>query len=297
LDIKQIQDIVTCELPYATGKMVFFRNAAAWGLSVLSILLIFRPFGISDDNISRLLTTVGGFGIITFLVIYVNNVTLKDRLYYLFNKKWYLHYELLYTLIFLPQICLGNFIFSSLVIHEFQFSIAGFLEISFYTVVLLLPIVLVKSIVTVAIQYNKEIVMLNTKIDYYTELTSTNKIVPEKNDSIELLFENEALTLPRAGIILFSAWGNYIRILVHRNNNAFEIVKRGRIKNVEDQLQPYLEFYQCHRSYIVNIEQIHSINGNAKKSEIMLRYTEKKIPVARTCYKTIKDHLDKISFC
>jgi len=66
---------------------------------------------------------------------------------------------------------------------------------------------------------------------------------------------------------------------------------RSTIKQMEEQLKDHQSFIRCHRAYIVNMNQITNIEGNAQGYKLRLRKTDKDIPVSRTYIQALKDRI------
>ncbi len=273
-------DIINIDLKYNPKKSVNLFETATLGLSVFLVLFFFRPFGMSDENMLSHLFISLGYGFITFILFFANFLFVKKKLYNAFDKKWIIYYELLLFIIILPQICILNFIYSGMV-NILEFSIIDFLRISLYTSSLLIIIFLIKNAITISFRYHIEINKLNTKLEYYNEIENLKRIPLNSPNSIKLHFDNEVLNLQLNKIVVITAWGNYIKIMIDTDNSAIELIKRGKIKDAWDQLCNYPEFYKCHRSYIANINYVKKIIGNSKKSDLILHVNESKIPIAR----------------
>ena len=70
---------------------------------------------------------------------------------------------------------------------------------------------------------------------------------------------------------------------------------RGRIKNMEEALMHYPEFFRCHRSFIVNLKFVESTRGNSQGLSIRLFAENNRLPVARSNIKQLKLRLEKVS--
>ena len=63
------------------------------------------------------------------------------------------------------------------------------------------------------------------------------------------------------------------------------------IKQIEEQLKNYGFFVRCHRAYIINMNHIDSIEGNAKGYKLQLLNVSKEIPVSRTYIQVLKERI------
>lgn len=60
---------------------------------------------------------------------------------------------------------------------------------------------------------------------------------------------------------------------------------RNTLKNMEDQLLDIHSIMRVHKAFIVNLDQIQEINGNAQGYQLTMGDEKIKIPVSRTYMK------------
>ena len=117
----------------------------------------------------------------------------------------------------------------------------------------------------------------------------------EADDNIELTLrgvnKGESVLSSSDNILYIKAEDNYV--IIHLREAEDKIGKhmiRCTMKDLFAQLPPH-KFYQCHRSYIVNINRAITLNGNKNSSSLSLRDCEKQVPVARSKYDYLKSLL------
>ena len=116
-------------------------------------------------------------------------------------------------------------------------------------------------------------------------------IIPIPQNTIIITGENknEILKLEKKELLYINAIENYIEIFfVDTGKNLLSKTFRQTLSNVHQQL-PFLE--KCHRSYLVNINNIKEIQGNSQGAKISFQHVEKKIPLSKTLYKSTKSRL------
>ncbi len=74
---------------------------------------------------------------------------------------------------------------------------------------------------------------------------------------------------------------NYIDIVTFSSDNLNKRLIRMTLKDLEDQLQPFSFVFRTHRSYLVNLNAIASITGNAQGYQLVLKKGSVTIPVSR----------------
>lgn len=114
------------------------------------------------------------------------------------------------------------------------------------------------------------------------EKTDTEKITlsGETKDSVHLHPED---------ILYMEVSGNYVDICYKEEEKEKHKLLRSTIKQMEEEMQAFNYFVRCHRAYIVNINQIRNISGNAQGYRLSLVCTTREIPVSRTYLKNLKD--------
>ncbi|MBB6502039.1 LytR/AlgR family response regulator transcription factor [Pedobacter cryoconitis] len=86
----------------------------------------------------------------------------------------------------------------------------------------------------------------------------------------------------KANDLLFAkAEGNYISLTTVKDGFLKTELKRISLKQLETQLTVYPNLLRCHRSYILNIQQVVKISGNSQGYLISFNNTEDKVPVSR----------------
>ncbi len=103
----------------------------------------------------------------------------------------------------------------------------------------------------------------------------------DPSETIQLQLENKPVTFKRSDLRYVSSEGNYIALHFMTAEKNTSKLYRGRMKEIEEALSKYPEFFRCHRSFLVNLDTIESSHGNSQGLFIKLFDTAIKIPVAR----------------
>ncbi len=88
-------------------------------------------------------------------------------------------------------------------------------------------------------------------------------------------------------LIFLRALENYVAIYYLSNHHLAKYLIRNTLKNIEKQLSKHKTIARCHKSYIVNLNRVQDIQGNAKGYKLTLDFVPEKIPVSRTWYSNI----------
>lgn len=270
------------------GNRNMIINSLLMGVTIFVVLFVARPFGISDDDLTFLFISSAGFGAIVFVTFFINEISIKKYFSKRNGNRWSIPNELLYLAGITFQVSCFNFFYSSLLLRIFSFTFRGYLEIAGYTTILLLPVAFVGILIATLAGYYKKLIVFQTKNEYLVEITRMQQARNNAAETINLFLENEELPFERAKLILVSSLGNYLRIVVESSQGPVEIIKRATLKDMEEQLLPYREFFRCHRSTIVNIKYITTIKGTSKRSKAILCSSGIEVAIARNQIRSLK---------
>lgn len=103
--------------------------------------------------------------------------------------------------------------------------------------------------------------------------------------------KKESLTIKPTDILYMEASGNYVNIHYFQDNKVTSKLLRTTIKQIEEEIQDQPGFFRCHRAFIININQITKVSGNAQGYKLAFSGTTDEVPVSRTYLKALKDIL------
>ena len=63
---------------------------------------------------------------------------------------------------------------------------------------------------------------------------------------------------------------------------------RTTLKKMEDALAEHSQFFRCHRTYLVNLEKVQRVSGNAQGYRLHLEALEETVPVSRNLNEVIQ---------
>lgn len=99
--------------------------------------------------------------------------------------------------------------------------------------------------------------------------------------SIKTQLKQDNFVLDVKEFIFAKAEGNYVELHLNSPHGPQKLVKRISLKQLEKQLLPVPYIVRTHRSFLVNINYIHAINGNAQGYTLDLRDCNEQISVSR----------------
>ncbi|MEO0573698.1 MAG: LytTR family DNA-binding domain-containing protein [Bacteroidota bacterium] len=123
----------------------------------------------------------------------------------------------------------------------------------------------------------KTLNMLLLKKGWAGELPKDHQIMVQldSNDG------NENLELKISDILFLKGAHNYVEVYYFSNNQLKRSLLRNTLKSLFKDVERFESFVFCHRSYIINIQQVASINGNSRGYKVLLKGYDEFIPVSR----------------
>ncbi|MFK8039281.1 MAG: LytTR family DNA-binding domain-containing protein [Crocinitomicaceae bacterium] len=237
----------------------------------LSMLIIFlEPFNTNEYESDNRTVSLLGFGVLLSAVFFIQSI-IENYWYKRVNKTWSISYEILSTVIFFTFSGSIIFLYNHCVINDLDYSLKSHWWYYSHIVLAMIPIV--------------------APILIYLRQKFGERIVPVAPDTIIIQGENknEKLELLKSELLWIKSVENYIEInFISPDKKLHSKTFRQTLSNVHKQLS-FLE--KCHRSYLVNLRNIEEIQGNSQSAKISLLYVNKKIPLSKTLYKSVKSKM------
>ena len=138
------------------------------------------------------------------------------------------------------------------------------------------------------------ILPLNLERLLYKHLSVLKKLPSPKSEEqkselihIETPIPTEKFDLNLKHFLFSKVEGNYLEVFVSSSGGFDKYLKRMTLKELETQLSAFPCVLKVHRSYVVNLNAITSISGNAQGYELELNnYSSGVIPVSRSKIQT-----------
>ncbi|NNE15325.1 MAG: LytTR family transcriptional regulator [Saprospiraceae bacterium] len=263
------------------------------GVFIAAFCVLFRPFGLDRLRISHQL----GYGIVSFLVccffIVFLPMIFKRQLR---NKGWKIYKEILWVLLITISLTIANYFYSGFAFDQgYSFDVNSFLLVLFYTsLVAIIPaitIILYKKLVVL-----KKVLKDTEVLDARLNSINSEALLESGSELIHLKsrLKNDDLKLSSQQFLVSASSGNYVEIYYCLNGQIEKKLLRNNISEIEKQLNDHERIMRCHRSFIVNLDQIEHIQGNLQGYQLQLHEFEKRIPVSRSYTKKIKNSILKI---
>jgi hypothetical protein len=272
--------------PLEQNKKIILARLLSFSVLVYFILVVFQPFGLKDHHGIDLLIYSGGFVLCGFIYLSFHYFVVES---FFLESKWNLAREILNNLFITIIIGFINAVYYSLYEGDIL-SLEIILVFLFYTLVIgIFPL-------TIFIMVRQ-----NRLLKYYLKQAEKINIVKDyKNKSqeadckVELKSINpeKKYNINCSDLILLSARDNYILLHYMIDGQLQKELIRNTMKHCSAELEEFTMFFRCHRSFIVNLDKIESIDGNAQGLKLKLKSVDDKIPVSRHL---IKEFSSKMS--
>jgi len=259
------------------------------GLFVIFFLFLFNPF-YNSEYFSVQVFKMLAYGLITFTVLTFFNIVTPLVFKDFFElENWNIWKTILFELGKLITIGISNGLFA------FYFDNPSNNDNFPYFQVLVLYRTLIISIIPIILL----IFWLERK--FYKKyiriaLTAENKLHNAKselsNDSSNLeYFESDSQKILLNTIYFIKSDGNYSTFYFDKNGSNCKTLIRTTLKEIEEQIG-LKSIVRCHKSYIVNLEKVSRVAGNARGYLFYIDKLNQSIPVSRNFSKSVLERLN-----
>ncbi|MBO4306704.1 MAG: LytTR family transcriptional regulator [Bacteroidales bacterium] len=256
-------------------------NPAKEGLltavTVFLLLFFLQPFGINGYNGNKFVVCLA-FGLVTFICCLVLDyfiaVPLQRNV-----KTWKIWHQALTVFVEIFIIGLFNFLTACILFH-YPMELTACLEMLYFTIIIGL-------IITV----------LSTSLDYHRYMRKQLGALLGKNtqeqEGIAVTFRDHRVRGNDLSLYL----NDLLYIEAQKNNVAVFFVHDGELNRTEiqstlasilDSLKEYPNIFQCHRSFVVNLNSITSAKGNSNGYTLELGGGLATVPVSRSFVSKLK---------
>lgn len=286
-----MSSFLTRPFPFTEDIKKRFLFALGIALFVMTFLYIFRPFGMGNINLNLLLVA-SGYGAVTLFVTMLTNFVALKLFPKNFNEgSWTVLKEIIYIQIVILIVAAGNLLFTSWLGYA-ELSFKMFFNSELVTLaVAVLPItilillkqnILLKRTLKAAQHISKNLYLkerLSTKTGEFVTITAENT--------------KDNLVLEVSCIYFIKSADNYVEVYYAHNNEVAKKLLRTTMRSVQSNLKRFSQFYRCHRAYIVNLEKVKKVTGNAQGYRLILENVEQQILVSRSMNQEISLRLSR----
>jgi len=272
--------------PFNASKKRALFTALSFGLFIFLFLFLFQPFGLTNYSSPTKVLELAGYGLVTALLLFLN-VLLFSSMFpkWYSEKKWTVGKNILFTVWILFLIGFGNLLYSN-ALNFVRFNFNAFIFYQGVTILIGLIPISISTLIVYNKNLSKAIKAANElNLNYPKKTPSPDEnwfVVPSKNKS-------EQLKLDLTNTLAFRAEENYIEIFWLKDNQIKKDVIRNTLKELSEHLKEFSFIQKCHRSYLVNTNQINSVSGNAQGLVLLLHNQPNfEVPVSRSYVSKLK---------
>jgi hypothetical protein len=288
--------------PYNGSWKYQLKTALGFGAFILVFLLVFKPFGLINFPVNQLILVCTTYGFITFGCIFSTLIILPLFFPSFFREdNWTTGKQILHITGVVILVGLVNYLVSPLLVDS-GYSLRDLLWFQGITLaVALLPVIfftlltqnsLLKKFEQQAAELEKK---LQEKLNPGKKEELPSSLPGKKNEVsvIELTgdYHGEKIVLPPEELYFIVAANNYVKVFFIKKEKISYSVIRMTMKKVEEALVAWPGFFRCHRAYIVNLDKVQHVEGNAQGYRIRLAGVEEPIPVSRNLNSEFSDKL------
>lgn len=266
-------------------------RAFGFGLFVFVFLYLFEPFGLSGTG-TFYLSFLLGYGAITTGIMLVLNVALPLIFKSFFDEsRWTTGREIVHTTLNVVSIGVANYVYTY-TMTSFTAGTSGLLW--FIGITFLVGLFPGTVVVLLKERHDRQRFASDSE-RLSNQLTSEQKENPADSDAVITLpsfnRSEDDLTISKSTLRLICSADNYVEVFFMEKKTLRKVVLRSTLKEMEDVLSPYPSFFRCHKSYLVNLDAVRRISGNAQGYKLHVNDLENPVPVSRSYNELIRERL------
>ena len=267
-------------LPYPLLQSTKYKwlFALLSGIFVYVFLLVFEPYGAGRLTTYKYLF-LAGFGISVFFGVCVTYFILPKLFPVFFHpEKWTIAKEILL------QFCCILIISAFNSLHNYNWWRDIDLYQNFF--IFLKITISIGIFPIIGLIFFKERILSKRNIERAQLLS--NQLTPAAlEETITVRIQEESANAPPivmqlTEFVYAQSEGNYVTIYHLYDSALVHKLIRLSLKQLEIQLENLSQIKRCHRSYLINMQHITSIDGNARSLTIQLDKVATPIPVSRS---------------
>lgn len=285
---------LTQPYPFSAEPNAVWRESLFGGLFVLFFLFIFQPFGLSYPSGHSLewLQVCAEYGSVTFVVSMIWGSVIR-RLPQVFSEAtWTVWKEIVSTLVFVSLIATANLLYTA---WRYDMSLTwgrfwAWQLLTWGVGIFPTAIGIFLKQMRLLRRYTAGAAVLSQQI----EDQHKDPPAPVVAQPVMLSGDNqgEQLLLLPDQIRYLSAADNYVQVYFLENGVLKNRILRSTMKKMEDVLVAYPNFFRCHRTYLVNLDQVRHVSGNAQGYRLHLEGVEEPVPVSRNLNEVILERFN-----
>jgi Response regulator of the LytR/AlgR family len=256
---------------------------------VTFFLFFFKPFGTKIEPGQELgyLAVCSAFGAVTLVITLMVNGLCALLPQVFAEEKWVLWKEIAFNLFFIGCVGFGNLLLAHFM-WEVPINGRTFWVWQGFTLAIgIFPTVIGALLTEMRLgkKYVEEAAMLHPHPVH--DITGKPLSLAGEN-------QNERLALEAGQLAYVAAQDNYVQVFYWENGALKSPMLRATLRRIEEQLAEYPMFFRCHRTFLVNFDQVEKISGNAQGYRLHLENIAETIPVSRNLNGEVKKRIGAV---
>jgi len=211
------------------------------------------------------------FGFATFAGACLNTAILAFILPKKLENNWSVRHEIMLYALHFFTISVFNYLLAAYLLRFTEsFSVWPFLSVVSSTLLVgLIPVSIH------VLQQQKKLYQNNYELAAQLNQKLLEGDSKEKNDPLDL--NNNKISVDE--LVYVESRKNYVFLCL---SNAEDLTVRMTLKKMESKLEKYEHLVRCHRAFIVNLDKVTKVEGNAQGLKLYLLNSSNFVPVSRS---------------
>lgn len=281
--------------PSIKGKMI---RAVFFGLFVVIFLLVFQPFDLDFFPANRLIWVALAYGAITFGCIAAITAITPLLFPATFNEKvWTTGRQIAFMIFIIFVLGLINFLFAPLLVDT-RLTLQRAIWFQGITVAIaLLPVTIFNLLRQNQLlkKFRKQAADIEEQLRLKLDVAEQQVPLHQPSPALKILFtgdyKGDDLELFTDDVHMITSANNYIKIYYLRHNRLIYSILRSTMKKSEETTLPYSNLFKCHRAFIINLDKVVHVEGNAQGYKLRIEGYDDLIPVSRNLSAEFSDKL------
>ncbi|NDK56876.1 LytR/AlgR family response regulator transcription factor [Pontibacter fetidus] len=256
------------------------------GFLIAFILIVFQPFGSYNWQHPYKNVILGGFGLVA-VVVNLTDFIVTQRLFktHFSENRWTVWKEILRNM--------AGFVLAGFFCVVYGY-FAGLMPFSLMQVTYMVAVCFMVGAfpATILILLNYAYLSHKYSAPFQPAPQTQPTIVTPSEDTLTLTAENEkdTLTIAADSLLYIAASDNYCTVFHMENEKLHKTLLRSSLSRLESQIN-YSRIVRCHRSYLVNLDKVTSISGNAQGYKLYFDVAVEPVPVSRSYNSVVKEQM------
>lgn len=262
--------IVSYLYPRSKSIKEILISSIAAGILVYLFLIIFQPFGTENFHHPYKYIILFPYTLIFGVAFFVSSLFVSQF------KKWNIGYELMKVLVILLLGSIFSYFYNALFISQVKLSLENYGYMFLYSLAIGIPI---STIYILSRYIYLKNIPENTALDIASQRINNSEETKEK--VLKILGNNIELEVAEENFLFAQSMENYCNVHFLDDGKIKKLLIRISLSNILKQVETH-SIKKCHRSYIINLEKVKDLKGNAQGYKLILPEIDFEIPVSRS---------------